>query len=104
MFLEIGLLIAYDQYDGQAPAAGVVTGIGKIEGRPAVDRRQRRHREGRRLVARDHHQDSARAGNRHAQPRAHRLPGGFGGRQPALSGRHFPRPVRRGPHLLSTIR
>src|SRR5579872_4925913 len=36
MFLEIGLLIAYDQYDGQAPAAGVVTGIGKIEGRPAV--------------------------------------------------------------------
>jgi acetyl-CoA carboxylase carboxyltransferase component len=35
-FLEIGLLIAYDQYDGQAPAAGVVTGMGKIEGRPAV--------------------------------------------------------------------
>jgi 3-methylcrotonyl-CoA carboxylase beta subunit len=36
MFLEIGLLIAYDQYEGQAPAAGVVTGIAKIEGRPAV--------------------------------------------------------------------
>src|SRR6266478_4979566 len=36
MFLEIGLLVAYDKYDGQAPAAGVVTGIGKIEGRPAV--------------------------------------------------------------------
>ncbi len=35
-FLEIGLLIAHDKYDGQAPAAGVVTGIGKIEGRPAV--------------------------------------------------------------------
>jgi len=35
-FLEIGLLIAYDQYEGLAPAAGVVTGIGKIEGRPAV--------------------------------------------------------------------
>jgi acetyl-CoA carboxylase carboxyltransferase component len=35
-FLEIGLLVAYDQYDGQAPAAGVVTGLGKIEGRPAV--------------------------------------------------------------------
>src|SRR5690348_16660508 len=35
-FLEIGLLIAYDKYDGQAPAAGVVTGIGKIERRPAV--------------------------------------------------------------------
>src|SRR6202171_5681814 len=36
MFLEIGLLIAYDQYDGQAPGAGVVTGVAKIEGRPAV--------------------------------------------------------------------
>src|ERR1700688_4359556 len=35
-FQEIGLLIAYDRYDGHAPAAGVVTGIGKIEGRPAV--------------------------------------------------------------------
>jgi len=35
-FTEIGLLIAYDQYDGQAPAAGVITGFGKIEGRPAV--------------------------------------------------------------------
>jgi len=36
LFLEIGLLIAYDRYEGQAPAAGVVTGIAKIEGRPAV--------------------------------------------------------------------
>jgi 3-methylcrotonyl-CoA carboxylase beta subunit len=35
-FLEIGLLVAYDRYDGQAPAAGVVTGVAKIEGRPAV--------------------------------------------------------------------
>src|SRR5713101_6455391 len=36
MFLEIGLLIAHDKYEGQAPGAGVVTGLGKIEGRPAV--------------------------------------------------------------------
>jgi 3-methylcrotonyl-CoA carboxylase beta subunit len=35
-FLETGLLIAYDRYDGQAPAAGVVTGTGAIEGRPVV--------------------------------------------------------------------
>jgi 3-methylcrotonyl-CoA carboxylase beta subunit len=35
-FLEIGLLIAFDKYDGQAPAAGVITGIGRIEGRPSV--------------------------------------------------------------------
>jgi acetyl-CoA carboxylase carboxyltransferase component len=36
MFLEIGLLVAYDKYDGQAPAAGVVTGLARIEGRPTV--------------------------------------------------------------------
>ncbi|MBZ5585883.1 MAG: acyl-CoA carboxylase subunit beta [Acidobacteriia bacterium] len=36
LFLEIGLLIAYDRYEGQAPAAGVVTGLGNIEGHPAV--------------------------------------------------------------------
>src|SRR5579871_4032728 len=35
-FFEVGLLITYDRYEGQAPAAGVVTGLGKIEGRPAV--------------------------------------------------------------------
>ncbi len=35
-FLEIGLLIAHDQYDGQAPAAGVVTGVGEICGREVV--------------------------------------------------------------------
>ena len=35
-FVEIGLLIAYDKYEGQAPSAGVVTGLGRIEGRHAV--------------------------------------------------------------------
>ncbi len=35
-FLEIGLLVAHDRYDGQAPAAGVVTGVGSIAGRPVV--------------------------------------------------------------------
>jgi len=35
-FIEIGLLVAYDQYDGQAPAAGVVTGIGVVSGREVV--------------------------------------------------------------------
>ncbi len=34
--LEIGLLVAYDQYDGRAPAAGVVTGLGRVHGRPVV--------------------------------------------------------------------
>ena len=35
-FLEVGLLVAYDQYDGQAPGAGVVTGVGIVEGREVV--------------------------------------------------------------------
>jgi acetyl-CoA carboxylase carboxyltransferase component len=35
-FLEIGLLVAYDQYNEAAPAAGVVTGIGIVEGRSVV--------------------------------------------------------------------
>lgn len=34
--LEIGMLIAYDQYDGQAPAAGVVTGLGVVHGKLVV--------------------------------------------------------------------
>ena len=33
---EIGLLVAYDEYQGQAPAAAVVTTIGKIGGRECV--------------------------------------------------------------------
>src|ERR1044071_4489652 len=36
LFLEIGMLVAYERYDGQAPAAGVVVGLGNIEARPAV--------------------------------------------------------------------
>lgn len=35
-FLELGLLVAYDQYDGQAPAAGVITGVGLVHGREVV--------------------------------------------------------------------
>jgi 3-methylcrotonyl-CoA carboxylase beta subunit len=33
---EIGLLVAYDEYKGQAPAAAVVTSVGKIHGREAI--------------------------------------------------------------------
>ena len=35
-WLELGLLVAHDRYDGQAPGAGVITGVGVIEGREAV--------------------------------------------------------------------
>ena len=36
LWVEIGLLVAYDQYDAQAPAAGVVTGLGRVGGRPGL--------------------------------------------------------------------
>ncbi|HZD05657.1 MAG TPA: carboxyl transferase domain-containing protein [Longimicrobiales bacterium] len=35
-FVEVGLLVAHDRYDGKAPAAGVVTGVGRVEGREVV--------------------------------------------------------------------
>lgn len=35
-FQEVGLLVAYDQYEGQAPGAGVVTGFGVVAGRETV--------------------------------------------------------------------
>ena len=35
-WVEVGLLVAHDQYDGQAPAARVVTGVGRVHGREVV--------------------------------------------------------------------
>ncbi len=35
-WLELGLLVAWDKYDGQAPAAGVITGLGVVSGHEVV--------------------------------------------------------------------
>ncbi len=35
-WLEVGLLVAHDRYEGQAPAGGVVTGVGVVAGREVV--------------------------------------------------------------------
>ena len=35
-FLELSQLAAFGMYDGDAPSAGIITGIGRIEGREAV--------------------------------------------------------------------
>ena len=35
-WLELGLLVAHDRYNGEAPAAGVITGIGVVGGREVV--------------------------------------------------------------------
>ena len=36
LFLETGLLVAHDRYGGEAPAAGVLTGVGLVHGREVV--------------------------------------------------------------------
>ena len=35
-FLELGALAAWELYDGQAPSAGIVTGVGVVEGQECV--------------------------------------------------------------------
>ncbi len=35
-WLEVGLLMAYDAYDGNAPGVGVITGVGVVSGREVV--------------------------------------------------------------------
>ena len=35
-WFEVGLLVAYDLYEGGAPGAGVVTGVGCVSGREVV--------------------------------------------------------------------
>jgi acetyl-CoA carboxylase carboxyltransferase component len=35
-FLELGALAAWDLYDGEAPSAGIVTGVGVVQGRECV--------------------------------------------------------------------
>src|ERR1700756_2555861 len=35
-FLELNALAAWDMYDGEAPSAGIVSGIGVVEGRQCV--------------------------------------------------------------------
>jgi acetyl-CoA carboxylase carboxyltransferase component len=35
-WFELGLLVAHDRYEGQAPAAGVITGVGQVTGQDCV--------------------------------------------------------------------
>ena len=69
-FLELDALAAWDVYDGQAPSAGIVTGIGDRRGPRVRGRRQRRDGEGRHLLPADGQEAPARAGGRRAEPAA----------------------------------
>ena len=70
LFFEIGLLVAYDRYDGQAPAAVSRNGHRTRRKKTGRNRRERCDREGRRMVAGNNSQDSAGAGNRDAKSSA----------------------------------
>src|SRR5512132_4534210 len=35
-FLEVGQLAAWDMYDGEAPAAGMIAGIGRVHGQECM--------------------------------------------------------------------
>ena len=59
-WFEVGLLMAYDRYDGHAPAAGVVTGLGLIGG-AGSGRRERCDSQSRGVVAGDDQEDPAHA-------------------------------------------
>ncbi len=93
-------LAAEELYDGDAPGAGIVTGVGIVHGRRCVDRRQRRHRQGRHLLPDDGQEAPARAGGRPRQPPAVRLPRRLRRRVPAQAGRRLPRPRALRPDLL----
>ena len=54
-------------YDDEVPAAGLITGIGRVSGPRMRDRRQRRHGEGRHLLSADREEASARPGDRAAR-------------------------------------
>ena len=74
-FLELSPLAATGLYDDDAPGAGIVTGIGRIEGSHVCGRRQRRDREGRHLLPDDGQEAPPRPGDRAREPAALRLPG-----------------------------
>ena len=87
-------------YEGAAPGAGIVTGIGVVHGREVHDRRQRRHRQRRHLLSDDGEEASARAGNRARKPPALRLSRRLGRRVSSDASRGFSGPRALRPHFL----
>ena len=99
-FLELSPLAAGSLYDGDAPGAGIVTGIGRVAGRECL------------IVAND---ATVKGGtyypltvkkhlraqtDRPGEPPALHLPGRLGRRVPAHAGRGLPRRGRLRAHLL----
>ena len=84
-FLELSPLAAHGMYDGEAPGAGLVTGIGRVSGREVM------------VVA---NETPPRPGGGSREPAAGRLPRRLGGRGPPPPGRRLSGPGPLRPHLL----
>ncbi len=101
-FLEIGATAAHGLYDGAAPGAGVIAGMGRVHGPRGDGGLQRCHREGRHLLPDDRQETPARAGDRRGEPSALHLSGRQRRREPAQSGRGLPRSRPFRAHLLQS--
>ena len=99
-FLELVQLAAYGMYGGEVPAAGIITGIGRVSGRECVIVANDATVKGGTYYPDDGEEASARAGDRAAEPAALHLSGRFRRRQPAEPGRGLSRPRAFRPHLL----
>ncbi len=79
-FLELGALAAWDQYDGVVPSAGIITGIGVVEGRACVIVANDATVKGGTYYPTDGQEASASAGGRAREPAAVHLPRRLGRR------------------------
>ena len=99
-FLELGQLAAFGMYGDEVPAAGIITGIGRVAGRECMIVGNDATVKGGTyypMTVKKHlrAQEIARA-----EPPALHLPGRFRRRQPAEPGRGVSRPRPLRPHLL----
>ncbi len=92
-FLELGTFTAWEIYQewGGAPAAGVVTGLGRVGGRECVIVANDATVKAGAWFPHDRQEEPPRPGDRHREPPAHHLPRGQRGRVPAHAGRDLPR-------------
>ena len=82
-FLELSPLAAHDLHDGEAPGAGIVTGIGPVEGTLCVIVANDADGQGRHVLPRDRQEAPAGAGDRAREPAALPVPRRLGRRLPA---------------------
>ena len=99
-FLELNALAAWELYDGEAPSAGIVTGIGVVEGRQCVVVANDATVKGGSYFPLDGEEAPARAGGRATEPASVHLPRRLGRRLPPAAGGGLPGPRALRPDLL----